>query len=168
MVRHTNRTAKGTSTRSESPGNFWGLARSGPQNFLGVLLTQNSSTLQHMIDGAHVIVYSKDAEADRAFFRDVLGYPFVDAGHGWLIFALPPAELAVHPSEASDAHELYFTCRDIQALVAELGAKGVACSALHEERWGSATKLTLPGGGRIVVYQRKHPSPLARSGGAAG
>ena len=117
-----------------------------------------------MIDGAHVIVYSTDAEADRAFFRDVLGCPFVDAGHGWLIFALPPAELAVHPSQAGDAHELYFTCPDIQALVAELAAKGVACSSVHEERWGSVTKLTLPGGGQLGVYQPKHASPLVRSG----
>src|SRR5450432_1988315 len=156
MVRHTNRTAKGTSTRSESPGNFWGLARSGPQNFLGVLLTQNSSTLQHMIDGAHVIVYSKDAEADRAFFKDVLKYPFADAGHGWLIFALPPAELAVHPSDIGDKHQLYLMCDDVNALIMEMNVKNVACSEVHEERWGSITNVTLPGGGTIGVYQPKH------------
>jgi catechol 2,3-dioxygenase-like lactoylglutathione lyase family enzyme len=115
-----------------------------------------------MIHGAHVIVYSKDAEADRAFFRDVLGYPFADAGHGWLIFALPPAEVAVHPSDKNGAHELYFMCDDVHAFMAEMKAKGVACSAVHEERWGSITNLTLPGGGTLGVYQPKHASPLAK------
>jgi catechol 2,3-dioxygenase-like lactoylglutathione lyase family enzyme len=114
-----------------------------------------------MIHGAHVIVYSKDAEADRAFFRDVLGYPFADAGHGWLIFALPPAEVAVHPSDDNDVHELYLMCDDIHALIAEMNAKSVACSAVPEERGGSITNVTLPGGGTIGVYQPKHPSPLA-------
>ena len=116
-----------------------------------------------MIHGAHVIVYSKDSEADRAFFRDVLGYAFADAGHGWLIFALPPAELAVHPSENNDVHELYFMCDDVNAFIAEMDAKHVACSAVHEERWGSITKLTLPGGGQIGVYQPKHASPLSNA-----
>ncbi|HVZ34968.1 MAG TPA: hypothetical protein VG963_21220 [Polyangiaceae bacterium] len=113
-----------------------------------------------MIHGAHVIIYSQDAEADRAFFRDVLKYPYADAGHGWLIFALPPAEIAVHPSEQNDAHELYFMCDDVRALIAEMNAKGVACSPIDEQRWGSITHLTLPGGGKIGVYQPKHASPL--------
>ena len=117
-----------------------------------------------MIHGAHVIIYSKNAEADRAFFRDILGYPFADAGHGWLIFALPPAEVAVHPSGDNDVHELYLMCGDVHALVAEMTAKGIACSAIHEERWGSITRLTLPGGGQIGVYEPKHASPLAASG----
>jgi catechol 2,3-dioxygenase-like lactoylglutathione lyase family enzyme len=116
-----------------------------------------------MIYGAHVIVYSKDAEADRTFFRDVLGYAFADAGHGWLIFALPPAEVAVHPSAANDVHELYLMCDDVHALIAEMKAKNVACSEVHEERWGSITKMTLPGGGKIGVYQPKHASPLAKA-----
>jgi hypothetical protein len=116
-----------------------------------------------MIHGAHVIVFSKNPEADRAFFRDVLQYPFADAGHGWLIFALPPAEVAVHPSAANDVHELYLMCDDVHALIAEMKAKNVACSEVHEERWGSITKMTLPGGGKIGVYQPKHASPLAKA-----
>src|SRR5580698_11237637 len=102
-----------------------------------------------MIFGAHVIVYSKDAEADRAFLRDVLGFASVDAGHGWLIFALPPAEAAVHPAEENNRHELYFMCDDLKAEIAALEKRGVACSAVHEERWGSVTKITLPGGGEL-------------------
>ena len=114
-----------------------------------------------MIHGAHVIIYSKNAEADRGFFRDVLKYPFADAGHGWLIFALPPAEVAVHPADASEKRELYLMCDDVHALVAEMKAKNVECSAVHEERWGSLTNLTLPGGGKLGIYQPKHASPLA-------
>jgi hypothetical protein len=113
-----------------------------------------------MIHGAHVIIYSRDAEADRVFFRDVLRYPFADAGHGWLIFALPPAEVAVHPSDANDVHELYLMCDDVQALIRELTAQSVACSAIEEQRWGSITRVTLPGGGKIGVYQPKHASPI--------
>ncbi len=88
-----------------------------------------------MISGAHVVVYSKDAEADRAFFSDILGFPSVDAGHGWLIFALPPAEAA-------------------------LRAKGIKCSEVIEARWGSITKIRLPGGGEIGLYKPKHPTTL--------
>ena len=113
-----------------------------------------------MIHGAHIIIYSTDAEADRVFFRDVLGYKSVDAGHGWLIFALPPAELAVHPSEKNDVHELFFMCDDIQTFMAEMAAKMVTCSPVDEQRWGSITRLTLPGGGKLGVYQPKHPSPI--------
>jgi hypothetical protein len=113
-----------------------------------------------MIFGAHVIVYSKDAAADRAFLRDVLGLASVDAGHGWLIFALPPAEVAVHPAEENGRHELYFMCDDLKAEMAALEKKGVACSAAHDERWGSITKIRLPGGGEVGLYQPKHPSPL--------
>src|SRR3984957_1785469 len=101
-----------------------------------------------MLIGAPVIVYSKDAEADRAFFRDVLGFKSVDAGHGWLIFALPSAEAAFHPSDKDDSvHELYFMCDDLKAEMALLASKNVKCSAVHEERWGSITKMRLPGGG---------------------
>jgi catechol 2,3-dioxygenase-like lactoylglutathione lyase family enzyme len=113
-----------------------------------------------MLYGAHVILYSKDADADRAFFRDVLKYPSVDAGHGWLIFALPPAEVAVHPAEQNGQHELYLMCDDVRLFIAEMGRSGVPCSPVHEERWGSLTNITLPGGGQLGVYQPKHPSPL--------
>ena len=113
-----------------------------------------------MISGAHVIVYSKDAEADRAFFRDVLGFKSVDACHGWLIFALPPAEAAFHPSEASDVHELYFMCDDLKSEMESLAKKKVQCSEVHQERWGSITKILLPGGGRIGLYEPKHPTAL--------
>jgi len=113
-----------------------------------------------MIHGAHVVIYSKDAEADRSFFRDVLKYESVDAGHGWLIFALPPAEVAVHPSDANDVHELFLMCDDIQALVAEMKRKDVECSPVDEQRWGSTARLTMPGGGKLGVYQPKHASPL--------
>jgi catechol 2,3-dioxygenase-like lactoylglutathione lyase family enzyme len=117
-----------------------------------------------VISGAHVILYSKDAEADRAFFRDVLGFPAVDAGHGWLIFALPPAEAAFHPSDQNGAHELYFLCDDLQAEIAGLAKKNVKCSEVHEERWGSITKVRLPGGGDVGLYQPKHPTALGLVG----
>jgi catechol 2,3-dioxygenase-like lactoylglutathione lyase family enzyme len=118
-----------------------------------------------MIYGAHVIVYSKDASADRAFFRDVLGFASVDAGHDWLIFALPPTEAAFHPSEENDRHELYFMCDDLKAEMAALKNKGVTCSDIQEQRWGSITKINLPGGGRIGLYQPKHPTALALAPG---
>jgi catechol 2,3-dioxygenase-like lactoylglutathione lyase family enzyme len=114
-----------------------------------------------MISGAHVVVYSKDAQADRAFFRDVLGFKFVDAGHGWLIFALPPAEAAFHPSENNGAHELYFMCQDLKAEMALLAKKSVKCSKVEEARWGSITKMSLPSGGKVGLYQPKHPTPLS-------
>jgi hypothetical protein len=113
-----------------------------------------------MIFGAHVIVYSKDAAADRAFLRDVLGFASVDAGHGWLIFALPPSEVAIHPAEENDRHELYLMCHDLKAEIAALVKKGVRCSDVEEARWGSITKVKLPGGGEVGIYQPKHPSPL--------
>jgi catechol 2,3-dioxygenase-like lactoylglutathione lyase family enzyme len=114
-----------------------------------------------VIFGAHVIIYSTDAAADRVFFRDVLGYPSVDAGHGWLIFALPPAELAVHPAEGDGGHELYLMCDDLQAEMAALLEKGVRCSDVEEARWGSVTKFQLPGGSEVGLYQPKHPTALA-------
>ena len=113
-----------------------------------------------MISGAHVIIYSQDADEDRAFFRDVLGFKSVDAGHGWLIFALPPAEAAFHPSEKNGAHELYFLCDDLKAEIASLARKGLKCTKVHQERWGSVTKVPLPGGGEIGLYQPKHPTAL--------
>jgi len=113
-----------------------------------------------MISGAHMIVYSKDAEADRAFFRDVLGFASVDAGHGWLIFALPPAEIACHPSNENGEHELFFMCDDLKAEMAALAEKGVQCSDVQEAPWGSITRMRLPGGGGIGLYQPKHPTAL--------
>ncbi|MGA2421145.1 MAG: extradiol dioxygenase [Candidatus Acidiferrum sp.] len=113
-----------------------------------------------MISGAHMIVYSKNAEADRAFFREVLGFQSVDAGHGWLIFALPPAEAAIHPSNDQAAHELYLMCDDLPGEIAWLTKKGVTCSEVQEARWGSITKIPLPGGGSIGLYQPKHPTAL--------
>ena len=117
-----------------------------------------------MISGAHFIIYSKDAEADRAFFRDILGFKSVDAGHGWLIFALPPAEAAFHPAEQNGNHEMYLLCDDLKAEIAVLGKKNVECSVVHEERWGSITKLRLPGGGEVGLYQPKHPTALGLVG----
>ena len=113
-----------------------------------------------MISGAHVIVYSKNAEADRTFFRDVLDFKYLDAGHDWLICALPPGEAAVHPSDES-SHELYFVCEDLKAEMASLANKGVKCSEVQEPRWGSITKMRLPGGGEVGLYQPKHPTALA-------
>jgi len=109
-----------------------------------------------MISGAHVVLFSKDADADRAFFQNVLQFPSVDAGHGWLIFALPPAEAAFHPAETNGPHELYLLCTDLKAEMLALKEKGVECFAVHEERWGSITKVKLPGGGVVGLYQPKH------------
>jgi catechol 2,3-dioxygenase-like lactoylglutathione lyase family enzyme len=113
-----------------------------------------------MIFGSHVILYSTDAEADRSFFRDVLGFASVDAGHGWLIFALPPAEAAVHPAEGTPSSELYFMCDDLEGEIAALATKGVSCSDVEEARWGSVTRIRLPGGGEVGLYQPKHASPI--------
>jgi catechol 2,3-dioxygenase-like lactoylglutathione lyase family enzyme len=112
-----------------------------------------------MINGTHIVIHSSDAEADRAFFRDILGFRSVDAGRGWLIFALPPAEAAFHPADASDRHELYLMCDDLQSEMAALQAKGVECAEVVEARWGSITKIRLPGGGLVGLYQPRHPKP---------
>jgi|SRR5271165_4701207 len=117
-----------------------------------------------MIDGAHIVIYSKDAEADRTFFRDVLKLSSVDAGHGWLIFAMPPCEAAFHDSEKNDRHELYFMCDDIAATLKALKAKKVKVSEVSKERWGKLAKVELPGGGKIGVYEPSHPSPLKPKG----
>ena len=120
--------------------------------------------MKPLISGVHALIYSRDAEADRAFFRDVLGLDSVDSGGGWLIFALPPAEVAIHPTEQQDHHELYLLCEDIEATVMELERKGVRLKRPFDEpRWGRVTEITLPGGGRIGLYQPKHA--LAHSGG---
>jgi hypothetical protein len=116
----------------------------------------------NMIFGAHLIVYSRDAEADRVFLRDILGFPSVDAGRGWLIFALPPAEIAVHPEEASSYHELYLMCDDLSAEIARLGQLGIQCSEIQQARWGSITRISLPSGGKLGLYQPSHPTALPR------
>lgn len=116
-----------------------------------------------MITGAHVIVYSRDAEADRAFFRDVLGLRSIDAGEGWLIFALPPAEAALHPGRSNGVHELYLMCDDLKAEMTALAQRGVRCSQVHEASWGSVTRFRLPGGGEIALYQPRHPTALQRA-----
>jgi catechol 2,3-dioxygenase-like lactoylglutathione lyase family enzyme len=117
-----------------------------------------------MIKGAHVIVYSRDAEADRAFFRDVVGWPSVDAHGGWLIFAQPPAELAFHPVDGPERHELYLMCDDIRTTVDELRAKGVEFTReISEERFGLVTALRLPDGGELAIYEPRHPRPTRHS-----
>ena len=112
-----------------------------------------------MFNGAHVVIYSKDAEADRRFFRDVLKFGNVDVGHGWLIFKLPASETAIHPDAANDRHEMYLMCDDLKATMADLSKAGVAFESVHEERWGSVTRIKLPGGGALGLYQPKHPRP---------
>jgi hypothetical protein len=113
-----------------------------------------------MIFGAHVIVYSNDATADRDFLQQILGLSSVDAGHGWLIFALPPAEVAVHPAQENVGSELYFMCDDLKSEMRGLQSKGVSFSDVEEARWGSVSRIRLPGGGEIGLYQPNHPSPL--------
>ena len=112
-----------------------------------------------MIIGAHSIIYSKNAEADRAFLRDVLGLPHVDVGEGWLIFGLPPAEVAFHPSDENGAHEFYFMVEDVGALIAALEKHGAACEPAQDMGWGVLTQVTLPGGGKLGFYQPRHARP---------
>ncbi|MDB5677469.1 VOC family protein [Sphingomonas bacterium] len=112
-----------------------------------------------MINGAHVVIYSSDADADRAFLRDVLEFRHVDVGHGWLIFALPESEVAVHPGETNNHHEFFLMCDDVDAEIAALAAKGVACDPVTAQPWGRLTKITLPGGGKLGLYQPRHERP---------
>jgi catechol 2,3-dioxygenase-like lactoylglutathione lyase family enzyme len=119
-----------------------------------------------VINGVHAIIFSRDAEADRAFFRDVLDLPSVDAGDGWLIFSLPPAELAAHPTDRDAHHELYLMCEDVGATVEELGGKGVEFTReIRDEGFGLMTALRLPGGGELALYEPRHPSPLSGAPG---
>jgi hypothetical protein len=115
----------------------------------------------HMITGAHSIIYSKSPEADRAFLRDVIGFPNVDVGDGWLIFGLPPAEVAVHPSTKNDVHEFYLMCDDVEAFVAAMAGRKIKCAPVQDMGWGRLTQLTLPGGGMLGVYQPRHARPKA-------
>jgi hypothetical protein len=114
-----------------------------------------------MITGVHALIYSKQADAIRAFLRDVLELSSVDAGGGWPIFALPPAEIAVHPSDAADAHELYLMCDDLDATVSLLATKGIALAGpMREERWGRAASIKIADGSTLGIYQPKHPTAL--------
>ena len=115
-----------------------------------------------VVFGAHLVLYSQDAEADRRFFAETFDLNSVDAGHGWLILAMPPSELAVHPSDEASA-ELYLMCDDLAAEIASLAARGVPCSTIEEARWGSITKVALPGGGQIGLYQPRHPLAIDRA-----
>ena len=112
-----------------------------------------------MIIGAHSIIYSKNSQADRVFLRDVLKLDYVDMGDGWLIFGLPPAELAVHPSHENGKHEFYFMVKDIDAFIQDMKAHQIVCSLVENRDWGLLTHLTLPGGGQIGVYQPRHARP---------
>jgi hypothetical protein len=116
-----------------------------------------------MIIGSHSIIYSTNPEADRGFLRDVLQLPSVDVGGGWLIFGLPPAEVAVHPSDKNDIHEFYLICDDAQAFVAEMNKHNLVCGPVRDEGWGLLTQLTLPGGGSLGIYQPRHARPKAMS-----
>lgn len=124
-----------------------------------------------MIAGVHALIYAEDAEATRIFFRDVLGFRFVDDGEGWLIFALPPAELGVHPgpgwSRETGAHELFLMCHDVEQTMEELRSKGVEfVTPITDEGWGLSTRFKLPGGGEMGLYQPRHASPLTEFGDA--
>jgi predicted enzyme related to lactoylglutathione lyase len=117
------------------------------------------------VTGAHAIIYSPQAEAVREFCRDVLGFSSVDAGGGWLIFALPPAELAAHPTDGEGSHELYLMCDDIEATVEELKAKGAEFPRpVSDEGFGLLTYMRLPGGGELGLYEPRHPTPLSPPG----
>lgn len=123
-----------------------------------------------MLTGAHVLLYSNDPEADRVFFRDVLEFPAVDAGGGWLIFALPPAEVALHPPMGNDKQVhggrellgavLYLMCDDLQTVMQSLRSKNVSCSPTETAPWGVKTTIMLPSGGEIGLYQPTHPTAL--------
>jgi predicted enzyme related to lactoylglutathione lyase len=115
-----------------------------------------------VITGVHAVIFTPDAERDRAFFREVLELPAVDAGGGWLIFALPPAELAAHPAEEGGHHELYLMCDDVHATVAELKTRGADVGRpISDEGFGLVTAIQLPGGGELGLYEPRHPSPLS-------
>jgi catechol 2,3-dioxygenase-like lactoylglutathione lyase family enzyme len=117
-----------------------------------------------MITGAHAVIFARDPDAVRGFFRDVLGFRSVDAGGGWLIFALPPAELAAHPAAEDGRHEVYLMCDDVEATVAELEGKGVEFSRpVTDEGFGLVTAIKLPGGGELGLYEPRHPIPPATS-----
>ena len=121
-----------------------------------------------MLTGAHIVIYSKDPEADRAFFAQTLALRSVDAGHGWLIFGLPAAEAAFHPHDQSDRHEMYFVCDDLRKTIAALEKEGVRFGDIHEEQWGTCATMTLPGGGEIGIYEAKHPTTFGKKTATKG
>jgi catechol 2,3-dioxygenase-like lactoylglutathione lyase family enzyme len=112
-----------------------------------------------MITGIHAVIYTRDAQADRTFLRDVLGLPWVDAGEGWLIFAAPPAEVACHPAEHNGKQELFLMADDVQSEIARLSKHGTKCDAVSDEGWGLLSAIYLPGGGKLGLYQPRHPVP---------
>ena len=112
-----------------------------------------------MINGAHVVVYSKDAEADKAFIKNVLKFPYIDAHQGWLIFKLPPSEMAVHPSDENDRHDFFLMTDDLETEIAALKIAGVACEEASQQSWGRLTRIKLPGGGTLGLYQPRHARP---------
>ena len=112
------------------------------------------------IIGMHALMYSKKDDATRQFFRDVLGFPAVDAGHGWLIFTAPPTELAIHPAEGEEYHELFLMCDDIEVTIAELREKGLAIRDAQERPWGRATHIPLPSGEELGIYEPRHPTAV--------
>jgi hypothetical protein len=114
-----------------------------------------------MTTGMHLIIYSKDADADKAFFRDVLKLTNVDLGHGWLIFGLPPSELAVHPSSTNGQHEIYLMCDNIKTFIREMSKQKIVCSEIQSQRWGQLVQVTLPGGGKLGAYQPQYARPQA-------
>jgi hypothetical protein len=118
-----------------------------------------------MITGAHSIIYSTNPEADRALLRDILKLPHVDVGHGWLIFGLPPAEVAVHPSDKNDIHEFYLICDEVKKFVATMKEHNISCDEIQDQGWGVLTHLTLPGGGKLGVYEPRHarPKPMLKA-----
>jgi hypothetical protein len=120
-----------------------------------------------MITGAHAIIYSTNPDADRSILRDVFKLTHVDVGGGWLIFGLPPAEVAVHPSDRNNVHELYLMCEDIEALVAEMTRHALACDPVQNQAWGLVTRLTLPGGGKLGIYQPRHARPAPMTAGSS-
>jgi len=122
-------------------------------------LLRQSHTGKIMITGIHLIIYSKNQEADNSFFRDILQLTNVDVGHGWLIFGLPPSELAVHPSPENDHHEIFLMCDDIKLFVRQLSMHKITCSEIQNQGWGQLVQLTLPGGGKLGVYQPGHARP---------
>lgn len=114
-----------------------------------------------MLIGAHAVIFSTDPDADRAFLRDILKLPNIDAGGGYVIFGLPPSEIAVHQHDKNDVHELYLMCDDVEAVIGELNRHNVSCGPVSDEGWGLLTRVTLPGGGKLGVYQPRHARPVA-------
>ncbi len=126
---------------------------------LSSILIEANLNIKTMIIGSHAIIYSKNPQADRDFFSKVLKLTKVDIGDGWLIFGLPPSEVAVHPTAGKTSHELYLMCDDINSFVEKMSMHGIICSSIQNQGWGLLTELNLPGGGKIGVYQPKHDRP---------